>query len=61
MIQFSPIIIGPDSAIIVADGWTIVPAEIMMSPLKLHFSSQTVAPATILILKIWFVIINYLI
>lgn len=48
--HFSPIIIGPASAMIVALGCTIVPAPIVISPLSLD-SSQTRAPTRIFMLQ----------
>lgn len=50
--HFSPIIIGPASAMIVALGCTIVPAPIVISPLSFD-SSQTRAPTKIFILKFY--------
>lgn len=50
IIQYSAIIIGPPSAIMVTLGWTTVPPPMVMSPSNVQ-SSQTVAPGSILTLK----------
>ena len=48
--QFSPKIIGPDSAMIVALGWITQPLDTVMSPLS-KLSSQTIAFAMIFMLN----------
>lgn len=49
MIQYSAIIMGPPSAMMVTLGWMTVPPPIVISPSSVQ-SSQTVAPGKILIL-----------
>lgn len=49
-IQYSDIMIGPPSAMIVALGWITVPPAIVISPFRIQ-SSHTVAPGIIFTLE----------